>query len=656
PSEAERLPSWRGHLQREELLRRTALSTDGTVAAIAAVLEVLPDDIEAVRQVVTSLESLLGRWRGERTWSLGLGGIPVVRAAMLHLILDDQVKLVPIAFVLMALLLLWLYRRVHGVVLPLIVAALPAALVMGIMGHLSEPIGVINQVYFTLLPVIAVSGGIHLMSRYYEELALLSPLAGPVSAAGRREAIVRAVRAVGAACLTSYATTMVGLLSLQVSSMPILRSFGLYSAAGVAFAWLTLVIVVPLVVTTTRGRPLPEAQLTTSGLERVLHGTTQVALRAPRRTLLATLVLLAVCAVGGWQVVIDNSLSGMLRDDHPVTRTGRLVDEALLGLASIEVELAGPPGTFDEPALLEELLRLEGTLRELPDVLLVHGPAGLVSRTQEALTGERGLPSTRELAAQLAFLQEGSGLYERFLTDTRDRARIVIRVTDIGGQRFRVLEQRVEAVLARFHEHHVVHSAQLRSEVTGTSALQYAGVNRLAEDLRLSLLTAWIIILAILLLLFRSPRIALVSVLPNALPLVAGYALLGYMGWPLEPGPAVIFTVALGIAVDDTLHILLRFEEQRHAGRGPTLAIEEALAHTGKPVVITSVILIVGFAVNMGSAFPNNARVGALGAFVIGVALLADLLLLPALLRLAFSEGSHERHGRGEWHPEHSAK
>jgi predicted RND superfamily exporter protein len=449
---------------------------------------------------------------------------------------------------------------------------------------------------------------------------------------------------------------MVGLLSLQVSSMPILRSFGLYSAAGVAFAWITLVIVVPLVVTTTRGRPLPEVQLTTSGLERVLRGTTQVALRAPRRTLLATLVLLAVCAAGGWQVVIDNSLSGMLRDDHPVTRTGRLVDEALLGLASIEVELAGPPGTFDEPALLEELLRLEGTLRELPDVLLVHGPAGLVSRTQEALTGERGLPPSRELAAQLAFLQEGSGLYARFLTETRDRARLVLRVTDIGGQRFRVLEERVEAVLARFHEHHVVHSAQLRSEVTGTSALQYGGVNRLAEDLRLSLVTAWIIILAILLLLFRSPRIALVSVLPNALPLVAGYALVGYMGWPLEPGPAVIFTVALGIAVDDTLHILLRFEEQRHAGRGPTLAIEEALAHTGKPVVITSVILIVGFAVNMGSAFPNNARVGALGAFVIGVALLADLLLLPALLRLAFPEGSHERHGRGEWHPERGAK
>lgn len=281
----------------------------------------------------------------------------------------------------------------------------------------------------------------------------------------------------------------------------------------------------------------------------------------------------------------------------------------------------------------------EDELRGRDDVRVVEGPGRIIARTHEALTGEASLPKTRALLSQLAFLQEGSGFYAAVLSDDRAHARVVLRTADVGGRRFALLEAAVREAAARYTALPEVAAAHIRADVTGTASLQYSGVNRLAEDLRLSLTTAWLIILAVILLIFRSVRVALISVLPNALPLLAGYGFIGLTGWPLEPGPAVVFTVALGIAVDDTIHVLARTSEEHRRGAGLDAAITQALVHTGRPVVITSIILSAGFAVNVFSAFPNNARVGALGALVILVALVADLFVLPALLKL-FGRGA----------------
>lgn len=624
----------------DRMIVPTALSRDGRATGIAVELSVSADDIGAVRPVVRAIEALLAERDGEAGLSLRVAGVPVVRAKMLGLILKDQVSFVPVAFGVMGLLLLLLFRRFHGVLLPLLVAAIPAALVMGVMGYAGEPVGVINQVYFTLLPVIAVSGGIHFLSRYYEEANALGTHSTTLLPMDRETAIARAVRYVGGACLFSYLTTVIGLLSLQVSSMPILRSFGFYSAVGVAFAWLTLVLLVPLILSLTRGRVLdPEQERHQARINGLLERCANVSIAFPKTVLALTLAFCGVCVWLGTFVVVDNSVSGMLRKDHPVTVAGELVDERLLGLISLELSLEGDAGAFDDPSVVKATRALEETLRARPDVRVVQGPGGIILRSHEALTGETELPSSRTLLAQLSFLQEGSGLYDLVLSEDRSRARIIVRTADLGGRRFADLERDVARAAERFRALPEVAAVHMQTSVTGTASLQYGGVNRLAQDLRLSMATAWIIILGIILLIFRSLRVAFISLLPNGLPLIAGYGLVGLLGWPLEPGPAVVFTVALGIAVDDTIHVLARTAEEHRRGCSHLDAIRNALVHTGRPVVITSIILAAGFAVNMLSAFPNNARVGALGSFVIVIALLGDLFVLPALLTL-FGKGA----------------
>ena len=179
----------------------------------------------------------------------------------------------------------------------------------------------------------------------------------------------------------------------------------------------------------------------------------------------------------------------------------------------------------------------------------------------------------------------------------------------------------------------------MRPHLTGTAYVAYRGINRVTLDLRNSLTVAFVVIAIIIGLLFGDVRVALISLVPNALPLLAGYALLGAMGWLLDPTPAMVFTVALGIAVDDTIHLLVRAREELRRGRGLDQAIRLSVLHSGRAVVITTVILTLGFGMNALSSFPANRTLGALGAVIMFAALLCDLLVLPALLA-AFGRGS----------------
>lgn len=632
PGDQERIAR---ELTSDPLLVPLVVSKDGRYAAVAVELGVNPDDIGAVRPLVRQVEDVVRSAQGQHGLRYHLAGQPVVRAGLLELILGDQTLFVPISFVVMALLLALLFRRFHGVFLPLLSAALPSAFVMGVMGYLGEPIGVVNQVYFTLLPVIAVSGGVHFLSRYYEEAHHLGASHATLLPNDKESAVVNAVRFVGGACLFSSLTTVIGLLSLQLSDMHVLRSFGLYSAVGVSLAFVTQIVLVPLILSVTRGRVLdPDLDKREALISRVLGRMADLSLRHPRACIAGGVVVLGLGAWQGQHVVVDNTLTGMLRDDHPACQANRVVDEQLSGVISLEVDVRGPTGALDDPALLAALDEVEQRVRGYAGVRAVQGPPDVVRRANRAVAGDDRLPAEREVAAQLAFLAGDSDVFRQFLNDERSRGRMMIRTADMGGAAFSELEAKVRDDLGKAFEARGLQNKGASFVVTGTAAASYHGVNRLAEDLRWSILTAFVIIFGVIVVIFRSLRIGLLAVLPNAVPLVLGYGLLGLLGWRLEPGPAVVFTVALGIAVDDTIHLLARTMEEQSQGRSLEEAVREAIVRSGRPVIITTVILAAGFGVNALSHFPTNARVGALGAFVLLCALLGDLFVLPAMLVL----------------------
>ena len=605
------------------------LSEDRQAAALLVVLAVDADDIQQLRPAVAAVRALVAAHDGRGGLSLGTAGVPAVRADFFEVILDDQLVTVPIIAVVMGLLLLAQFRRVHALLAAALAATLPMALVFAAMALTGESVGILNQSYFTLLPAIAVADAIHMIGRFHEQARLGAPPGERLGPEARRLAIRQAVGSVGTACLLTSTTTAIGFASLCMARMPILRGYGLYAALGIVFAYGAVLVVVPLVLSFTRGS-VPDVGRpgALTPVDRMLLACADLSIRRSGWVIGATVAVLVGALWLGGRAVIDNTLTGLLADDHETSVAGRLADDKLGGILGLEVDLLGPPGRFKEPAVLQALSGFEAWALAQPAVRAVQGPATWASFLREVTTGDPAIPSDPRALAQAFVLVEGEpGLQQTVDVSDWSRARTTLRTRDGGGNAFEAFSRQVRAELDRR-----LQGLGVEARITGTPYVAYRGINGVTNDLRDSLALAFVLVALVILLLFRSPRLAALCLLPNAVPLVVGYGLMGARGWILDTTPAVVFVLALGIAVDDTIHLLARTREEAAAGHQVHEAIRRAVLHTGRAVTVTSVVLCAGFLVNRISSFPSMVVLGSLGATVIAAAWLCDLFVLPALL------------------------
>jgi len=633
-------PALKARILADPLVVPQLVAPDGGSLAVFVELAVDPDDVDELRPAVFALRDRMAEWTEGRDAGIAVGtaGVPAVRADFFQLILSDQLVTVPLLALVLTLILFAIFRRPHGVMAPGIAAAVPAVLVFGAMGWAGESIGILNQSYFTLLPVIAVADAIHMVSRFHEEVRRHTAPGAVPSAEARRAAIRAAMSAIGRACLLTSLTTAVGFGSLGMANMPILRSFGGFAALGIAFAYGTVLLVIPLVLSLSRGA-VPEAgrEEDPTPVDRLLLRCADVSIRRPWVVLAAFGVLMAASLGFGSRVRVDNTLTGLIGPSHPTRIAGAIADDNLGGILGAEIEFEGPPGSMDRPEVLGAMLAIEEWALAQPEARASVSPARWVATLSEALTGRPGLPETKAGVAQMRLLAEGDERQGRMISLDGARARLTIRTRDDGGNAFADFTARLAATVdeALTPLAAIEGLGAVEGHVTGTPHVAYRGINAVTSDLRDSLLLALVAVTAIIGALFRSVRVALLALLPNAMPLVVGYGLMGLMDWELDPTPAVVFTVALGIAVDDTIHLLVRARDEQALGRSLHEALRAAVLHSGRAVTITTVLLCVGFGLNGLSSFPSMQVLAAVGATVIFVALLGDLFLLPALLVVA---------------------
>lgn len=612
------LPSFEpgGPITRDELLARLPyvpllLSTDARFAAIVVELGFSSDDPDRVVPAVGRINETVRAFDGQGGLHLSVAGVPAIRASFISLTRRDQLILVPASLLLIGLALLWTFRRAHGVIVPAAAALTPLALLLGVMGGIGEPIGLLNQAFFTLIPVLAVSDAVHLLARYHEERA----------GHGARESLLLAVEHTGLACTLTMATTALAFASLGIGGMPVLRNFGLFAALGIVLAYVTLFIVLPLLVRLTSAATPP---VVSGG--RWFTAVSGLATRRPVAILVGSLIVGAAAAVAGLNVTVDNRLSSLVSPSHPVRQASARLDESLGGTLSLEVELVGPGQAYLQPWVVNATAAFEDWAATQAGVRAVIGPG----RSLEAVAASTHLVLDSPNAVRAGY-ERLSTLIDpsEVVADDYRRARVSIRVAEPGGRAFDAFAHDVLAEAQATFE-----PFGIRPTITGTTLVAYRGVNRLGRLLRTSLLSVFAEVAIAILLLFRSARITLLALLPNALPLVVGYGTLGLLGVDLDPLSGTVLAFGLGIAVNDTIHLLARVREGVRAGEALREAIRDTIAHSGRAVTITSLVISGGLAINVLSSFPPLQMLGILGSVVMLTALVFELLLLPALLVL----------------------
>lgn len=630
--------AWRAEVLSDPLLVPAILSADARVAALFVELRVNTDDLLAVLPALTEVRRALDE-ESESLAGSGLtfltAGIPAVRADLVAAMMSDQLLFALASFALMTLLLAALFRCRHGVLVPLAAACAPTLLLLGVMGFVEEPIGLLSQVYPTLLPVIAIADAIHVVTRFHQEARVCADASGRLSPEARDRAIVAAISHVGTACLFTSLTTAVGFASLALADMLVLRSFGLYAALGVVLAYGSTLVVVPLALGAVRR--VPPSRPASARVDGWLAGLARLTVARRWLITVAALAVGVAAAAAAARVEVDNHLSDNLADGHATKLANHLVDEQLAGVITLWVDLRGAPGTLLEPRVLAACLELERWARSHPPFRAAEGPGTLLAEMNRLVVGVEEAPATRELAAQLLVLSEGSGPLDTVISADRSRGRIALHLPDLGDRAFQRHAAEVQALIDdAFND--TLKDIKVSARLTGVPYVAFRGFSRLAEELLVSLLGAFAFIAAFIALLFRSLRVCAVSIVPNVLPLLFCLAAQALLGWHLNPTSTVVYSVALGLAVDDTLHLLARVFEERRRGRRGLAALEPSLTGTGRALVTTSLILGVGFGINALSSFPVSRVFGALGALAIVSALVMDLLVLPALLYVVAGE------------------
>lgn len=610
-------------LAADPLLGPTLVSEDLDTTAIQVVLD---RDAEKVSELEPRVDGVMAAVQAvplPEGVQLLPTGVPWVRVEVVDLMWGSQVTFLPIVAVLFAITMGLMMRRVWLALAPLVTVLLADVWVMGVLVASGETLNVLSVLVPTLVVVIGVADGVHIVSRYREELGATDDRAGAMS---------RTMRHMVLPCFLTTFTTAAGFVSLLVAETSVIRAFGVQCAVAMVLTFFAIVSMLPVLlafIPADRVRaPRPSA---TSRESAALSAVHRIVAARPGATLGVTALLTAGAAAIGLQVQTNSGLLEMYREGMPTWHAIHLTESELAGVIPVMVHVEGEPGSMLAPDMLAALDAVEATVAAAGPTRWTASPASAVRSLHRTLTGEEALPDSPELISQEILLAEISGdrSLEAVLSADRSQARVLAMLTDAGGRVYVPLRAELQAAAdAAFA------GTGATARVTGDGFLAASGVDRLITDLLASLGLVFGIITLTFAVLLRDIKLAVVAAVPNLVPLVFTLATLVAMGADLQTSNVVSFTVAVGLAVDDTIHYLVRYKQERLAGR----RVEEALRRTtlgaGHAIIVTSVLLIVGFGVLATDDLTSTRHFGVLSSVTMAAAVLGDLFLLPALLKL----------------------
>lgn len=549
-----------------------------------------------------------------------VGGHIALDVAQLRAMTGDLALLIPGTLGIGLMLLWWLFRRHLVLILATVTISAVTGLAVGLLAVLGKPFTLITAIVPPLLTALTVAMLMHLFNAvaHYARRGL--------TGAARLEAALASVRRpIGFMALTTAA----GLASLGVSPIQPVGSFGLIAAAGIIVAALCVLgLLPPLILRFDRGTWHQRGAL--PRLDRWTAATTRLAVRRTGWVLAGAVLLFALALPQIRHVTVETDLYAFFADDHPISRATARIETRLSGVMPLEVVFrAEAPDALTKPERLRAIQDVQAWLDDRPEVDYSLSLPDLVAEMHWAFhDGDpdyRGLPDDHRLIAQYLFIHDGRDLFDVVDPELR-QARLLLNLNAHGARALNTLIDDFEAHLATNPP------ADLEWDLAGMGRL-FADQERLLIQGQLhSLLAVVVLIFGLMWLMWRSVRLATLSMLPNLAPLALIFALMGLLGIWLDMATAMIASVAVGIAVDDTIHLLHGYLRRRRAGASAVWAVARSSRQAGRAVTATTVVLVGQFLLVGLSDFQPTQAFGLLTAFGLLIAWLVDLVVLPALL------------------------
>lgn len=556
-------------------------------------------------------------------------GMPVIRVFGHETVKQELYMFLLLAMAITAITLALFFRSIYTVVFPLMVVAAVITFSLGLIGLFGFLISLITGVIPALVTVITIPNCVYLITKYHIEFRRTG---------NKIKSLILVIEKIGIVTVMTNATTAVGLGVLSFTEIQPLKEFGVVAGLSVVAAFFISLLFIPIVFsflpppTTSQTRHLERKSLSfiIKSLENLVINHRWVVFVASG----------ALAIVSAYGMTLVKPVSYMVDDvpqDSEILQDLRFVESQFNGALPFEIMIDTKTrnGVLSRRTL-KKIEQLQDSLDTYQDISRSLSVADLAKFFNQSFFGGNPLfyelPGRNQTTMIRTYLAKtnllGSNAISKSLTDSAQMiTRVSASVRDIGSLEMKVLVDSVRKDVADIFE-----EDKYETSVTGTTQVFIQANEALIQNLLWSLAVAFLVIAFIMGLLFRSIRMVIISIIPNVLPLLMVAGIMGFFGIALKPSTALVFSVAFGIAVDDSIHFLARYRLARRHGDTVVQAVSNSFSDTGVSMIYTSIILFFGFVTFIASDFGGTQALGLLTSLTLMIAMFSNLLFLPALL------------------------
>lgn len=578
--------------------------------------------------VVDVLIPSIDTFEASNNLDVRISGMPYIRTLNSQNIVDEISLFIGAALLVTSLIFFFFFRSFRATIISLIVVCIGVMWTLGIIGLLNYEITVLTALIPPLIIVIGIPNCIFLINKYQHEVKLHG---------NKVKSLQRVITKIGNATLMTNVTTASGFATFILTESKLLKEFGIVASLSILAIFILCLLIIPIIYTFL---PYPKDRHLEHLNKRWIGGFVNWMERMVRQKRIAiyttSLVLLIVSIIGIYQIKISGSLIEDMPKNTEFFKDIRFFEEEFNGIMPLEImiDTKRKKGVM-KLSTLKRMDQLEDLIIETPELSKPISVVGLVKYSKQAYyngnTKFYQLPTSQENSFILSYAKNSSSnvdLLKNFVDSTGQYARITTFMKDVGTDKMERIEENLQNKIDK-----VFPKEKYDVTMTGKALVFQKGTKYLVKNLAISLSLAIFLISLFMAYMFRSGRMIIVSLIPNLLPLLVTAGLMGYLGVPIKPSTILVFSIAFGISVDDTIHFLAKYRQELQANHWKIkISVYGALRETGVSMFYTSIVLFFGFSVFTISSFGGTVALGALVSATLLFAMLSNLLLLPSLL------------------------
>lgn len=561
---------------------------------------------------------------------LRVSGMPYIRTLNANSIISEIGLFVGAALGITSLLFFFFFRSFRATMISMFVVIIGVMWSFGTLGLLNYEITVLTAIIPPLIIVIGIPNCIFLINKYQQEIK---------NHGNKAKSLQRVISKVGNATLMTNLTTAAGFGTFIFTDSKLLSEFGIVASLNIVFLFILCLIIIPIVYSY---MPMPKekhlAHLGKNYMAAFINWIENT-IRHHRVAVFSTAIgILVLGIIGIYQIKVSGSIIEDMPKKAPFFKDIVFYEKEFDGVMPLEIviDTKRPKGAL-KSVTLKRIEELQETIIEIPELSKPVSIVNLVKYSKQAYYNGNPefyeLPTKQEEAFILSYIknstQKGNeNMLKSYVDSTGQYARITTFMRDIGTDKMQKIEERLQDKI-----NHIFPKERYEVSLTGKAYVFEKGTHYLIDNLVQSLLFAIVLISLLMAYMFRSFKMIIVSLLPNILPLVMTAGLMGFLGIPIKPSTILVFSIAFGISVDDTIHFLAKYRQELKANDWKIKrSVYSTLKEAGISMFYTSVVLFFGFSVFTLSDFGGTVALGGLVATTLLFAMLSNLILLPALL------------------------